>query len=103
MKGQISLEALVAVSAFLAFILVLLYSFIGLQGKADDFSERMAARSCAAETAELAGYYSLDGKGSDFLLLVKEAIGIDGEVHCRRGRYNESAKALAGGSNKEPI
>ncbi len=103
MRGQLSLEALVTFSAFLAFILVLLYSFVGLNSRANEFGEKLAARSCAFETAELAGYYFLDGLGSYFPLELKETVGIGGEVHCGRGGHNASSRTLVIEDEREPI
>ena len=103
MKGQLSLEALITFSAFLAFLLVLLYSFFGLSTRAEDFGEELAAHSCAFETAELAGYYFLDGIGSYFPLELKNAVGVEGDVRCKRGEHNESSKTLVVEDGREPV
>ncbi len=103
MRAQVSLEALVSFSAFLAFLLVLLYSFVGLQERTGDFGDELAARSCAFETAELAGYYYLDGLHSNFPLEIWEAVGVEGTVHCVRGNHNASSRALVIENEGEPV
>ncbi|MFH1470701.1 MAG: hypothetical protein ABIF01_03060 [Candidatus Micrarchaeota archaeon] len=102
-KGQMSLEGLVAISAFLAFLLVFVVSFANLHARANSLGESLSARSCANDIAELAGYYSLDAAHSGFPLELKNVIDVNGEVHCRRGAYNSTSKALVVRDEKEPI
>jgi len=103
MRGQLGLEALISFSAFLAFLLVLFYAFMNLHATAGRLSDELAARYCASGTAELDGYYGLDGLHSHFPLDIRDAVEIGGEVHCTRGNFTAVSKVLVTESEKEPI
>ena len=103
MKGQLGLEALISFFAFLAFLLVLFYAFMNLHAAAGRLSDELAARYCAFGTAELDGYYGLDGLHSHFPLDIRETVEVGGEIHCTRGNATHSSKVLVTESGKEPI
>ena len=103
MRGQLTLEALVALSAFIALLLALVHLFIAVHSSAEEFGERAAARSCAVQTAELAGYYALDGRGSFFPLEIGDSFRAGGEIYCVRGKFNSSSETLVVEDGMEPV
>ncbi|MFH1448130.1 MAG: hypothetical protein ABIG39_04665 [Candidatus Micrarchaeota archaeon] len=103
MKAQISLEAFVSFSAFLVFILAMLYLFMNLGSRADDIGEELAARSCAEATAELASYYELDGSYTYFPLGIHTAVEVGGKVHCTRGDATWASDVLVVEDYGEPV
>jgi hypothetical protein len=102
-KAQLSLEALIVFSEFLAFLLLLFSSFLSLNARAEKLGEELAARSCASGTAELAGYYGLDGLHSHFPLEISDSVEVGGEIRCTRGSSSSSVKVLVIKVEKEPV
>lgn len=102
-RAQLSIEALVTFSAFLAFLLVLLSAFLALNTRAEKLGEEFSARSCSFQTAELASYYGLDGLHSYFPLKVRDSVQVGDEVHCTRGNSTSKSKILVIENEKEPV
>ncbi len=103
MKAQLTLEAIISISAFLVFLLLLFYSLSNMNSRLEIFHDEMSSEICALETAELVDYFRLDGLHSHFSLSISVVVDSDGKGYCTRGNTTSSSETLVEKNEKEPM